>query len=70
MGERGEEGEGRIKSQVGGAREEQTGRQVEENVVVQQVEPGGRARLTAAAVGTRSGPEAPAAPADGCGQSS
>ena len=70
MGGLGEEGEGRIKSQIGGAREKQTGRQVEENVVVQQVEPGGRARLTAAAVGTRSGPEAPAAPADGCGQSS
>ena len=62
--------EGRIESQIGRARKKQTGRQVERNVVVQHVKPGGQAKLTAATVGTRSGPEAPAAPADGCGQSS
>ena len=34
--------EGRIESQIGRAREKQTGRQVEQSVVVQQVKPGGR----------------------------
>ena len=62
--------EGRIESQIGGAKEKQTERQVEQNFVVQQVKPAGRASLTAVAVGTRSSPEAPAASADGCGQSS
>ena len=32
-------GEGRIESQIGGAREKLTGRQVEQSVVVQQVKP-------------------------------
>ena len=61
--------ERRLEIRIGWAWEQQTREQVEQRVVVQQVKPGRRAGLTAAAVGTRTDPEAPAAPADGCGQS-